>query len=238
MLRTWRTCTPSNCWANFRAVSRRSWRRLGSKRSWLHMAPHPPLHAVAPVHLKHPRQTSKPTSIQRLAAKTQNSFLHPKQTRTVWSIPSCYPSIFREQKTWIHLAFGASKHKLNVRQTCHTWNPCECKHFRPPSRVALLPSKLRLPAFSTQDTKPLKQLRTPPNFEKMWSFSQRRCTSNAPGVQGAAMRRPRTTSVTSVTVSVAASATAGTETAAWMERSSAETSWEKKKVQKMTAWFL
>ena len=53
-----------------------------------------------------------------------------------------------------------------------------------------------------------------------------RCTSNAPGAQGAAMRRPRTTSVTSVTASVAAaSATAGAGVA-WMERSSAETSWE------------
>lgn len=46
-----------------------------------------------------------------------------------------------------HLAFLASKQKLNVHQTCHTWNPCECKHFRPPSRVALLPGKLRLPAL-------------------------------------------------------------------------------------------
>lgn len=55
-----------------------------------------------------------------------------------------------------------------------------------------------------------------------------RCTSNAPGAQGAAMRRPRTTSVTSVTASVAAaSATAGAGVA-WMERSSAETSWEKR----------
>lgn len=143
--RTWRTCTPSNCWANFRAVSRRSW-RIGLWGSWslFHtVAPHPPLHAVAPIRLKHPRRTSKPTSqLGSYPTKTQNSILHPNQTRTVWSIPSACSLIipfFRERKSWIHLAFLASKHKLNVHQTCHTWNPCECKHFRPPSRVALLP---------------------------------------------------------------------------------------------------
>lgn len=151
--RTWRTCTPSNCWANFRAVSRRSW-RIGLWGSWslFHTAAsHPPLHAVAPIRLKHPRQTSKPTS-QLGSYPTQKVIFASESNKNCLKYTFClFPdhSIFQGTKKLDspHLAFLASKQKLNVHQTCHTWNPCECKHFRPPSRVALLPGKLRLPAL-------------------------------------------------------------------------------------------
>ena len=156
--RTWRTCTPSNCWANFRAVSRRSW-RIGLWGLQIHTAaPHPPLHAVAPIRLKHPRQTSKPTS-QLGSYPTQKVIFASESNKNCLKYTFClFPdhSIFQGTKKLDSPGFSS----FQAQTQCSSNLP----HLK----------SLRVQAFSASFKSRFASsqgwFRTPPNFEKMDHF--------------------------------------------------------------------